>query len=398
MQLQAALSHHPDKVPEDQRAEAEVKFKRVSEAYDILYDDDKRQQYDQFGMAAFDRSQGNAPDMDNILREMFGFSMGGGGGGGGPFGPGGMRDGGKRKGPDEEKIYEVTLEELYKGKTVKFASTKNVLCPTCDGTGGKDKAKPATCSVCSGKGVVTGLRQIAPGLVTQSTMPCANCEGAGQIWKEKDKCKKCKGKRVIQTKKMLELYIPPGAREGERIVLAGEADQRPETEAGDVVFILQEKENETFRRAGADLMADLEITLAEALTGFDRVVLKHLDGRGIHMKYPQTPGQILRPEQVLRIHGEGMPLKRSDAKGDLYLVVKIEFPPDGWTQDEAMISKIKDVLPGPEPPIEADVIDEVEFSQDVDLEDFGAGSGDPRAGAEWQDDDDEHEGPQCAQQ
>jgi len=346
-------------------------------------------------MAAFDRSQGTGPDMDNILREMFGFSMGG---GASPFGPGGMKDGGKRKGPDEEKVYEVSLEELYKGKTVKFASTKNVLCPTCDGSGGKDKAKPSACSVCSGKGVVTGLRQIAPGLVTQSTMPCSNCEGAGQIWKEKDKCKKCKGKRVIQTKKMLELYIPPGAREGERIVLSGEADQRPEMEPGDVVFVLQEKEHESFRRAGPDLMADLEITLAEALTGFDRVVLKHLDGRGIQMKYPQEPGQILRPEQVLKIPGEGMPLKRSDAKGDLYLMVKIEFPPDGWTKDETVAEKIKAVLPDPEPPIEADIVDEVEFSQDADLEDFGAGSGDPRSGAEWQDDDEEHEGPQCAQQ
>lgn len=336
--------------------------------------------------------------MDDLLSQMFGFSVGG-GGFPGAGGPGGMRNGGKRKGPDEEKIYEVSLEELYKGKTVKFASTKNILCPTCEGSGGKDKAKPTTCSVCSGKGSVTGLRQLAPGFVTQSTMPCANCEANGKVFKDKDKCKKCKGKRVVQAKKMLELYIAPGAREGERIVLAGEADQRPDMEPGDVVFVLQEKEHDTFRRAGADLMADLEVTLAEALTGFDRVVVKHLDGRGIQMKFPQEPGQILRPEQILKIAGEGMPYKRSDAKGDLYLVVKIEFPEDGWTSDEAVAKKIKEVLPGPGPPIETDVVDEVEYDEQADLEDFGAGSGDPRAGSEWQDEDDEdHEGPQCAQQ
>lgn len=392
-------------MPEEQRTEAEVKFKKVSEAYDILYDEDKRQRYDQFGMSAFDPSQrpfgpGGGADMDDILSQMFGFSMGGGAGGAFP-GMGGMKNGEKRKGPDEMKSYEVTLEELYRGKTVKFASTKNVMCPTCEGSGGKDKAKPSQCSVCGGKGSVTGLRQIAPGFVTQSTMPCVNCEGSGRVFKDKDKCKKCKGKRVVQTKKMLELYIPPGAREGERIVLAGEADQHPDMEPGDVVFVLEEKKHEVFHRAGADLMANLEVTLAEALTGFDRVIVKHLDGRGIQMKFPQKPGEILRPDQVMKIPGEGMPFKRSDSKGDLYLVVKIEFPPDGWAQDEAMVKKIRDVLPGPEPPIEADVVDEVGYTQDAELEDFGAGSGDPRAGAEWQDDDDEdhiHEGPQCAQQ
>jgi DnaJ family protein A protein 2 len=105
-------------------------------------------------MAAFEKSSGmgGSPDMDDILAQMFGFSMGGGGFPGGPgMGPGGMGNG-KRKGADEEKQYEVTLEELYRGKTVKFASTKNVVCSTCNGTGGKEKAKPQICSVCGGKG------------------------------------------------------------------------------------------------------------------------------------------------------------------------------------------------------------------------------------------------------
>jgi len=196
---------------------------------------------------------------------------------------------------------------------------------------------------------------------------------------------------------MLELYIPPGSREGDRIVLAGEADQKPDQLPGDVVFVLTEKEHETFRRAGADLCADITITLAEALTGFEKVVLTHLDGRGISIRAPQKKGEILRPEQVLKVMGEGMPVKRSDAKGDLYLVVKIEFPEDGWLKDAA-IKRIREVLPGPGPPIQTEVTDEVEFEKDADLDDFGAGSGDPRGGSEWEDEDDEDHAPQCAQQ
>lgn len=103
---------------------------------------------------------------------------------------------------------------------------------------------------------------------------------------------------------------------------------------------------------------------------------------------------------MLKIPGEGMPLKRSDAKGDLYLVVEIEFPEDGWLKDEAAIKRVRDVLPAPEPEEEKpEDIDEVEFEWDADPEEFGAGSGDPRAGGEWEDDDDDEAGgPQCATQ
>ncbi|RMJ20513.1 DnaJ domain protein Mas5, partial [Aspergillus sp. HF37] len=115
---------------------------------------------------------------------------------------------------------------------------------------------------------------------------------------------------VTEEKKQLELYIPRGAREGDQIRLEGEADQVPGAEqTGDIVFHLVEQPHEVFQRTGNDLSAKLDITLAEALTGFHRVVLKHLDGRGIELNHPQEPGQILRPGEVLKIRGEGMPLK-----------------------------------------------------------------------------------------
>lgn len=364
---QAALQHHPDKVPEDQREESELKFKTVSQAYEILHDEEKRHLYDTHGMAAFDPARGGpgmggGVDLDDILAQMFG--MGGGmppgfGGEGGPKRP--------RRGRDEEQKYEVTLEELYKGKTVKFASTKNIICSHCKGTGGKKDAKPQTCERCKGNGITVGLRSVGPGLVTQERVVCDTCSGTGKIFKEKDKCKKCKGKRTTSEKKVLEIYIPRGAREGERIVLEGEADQVPDQTPGDIVFTLVEEDHEIFQRAGDDLSAELNISLSEALTGFSRVVLKHLDGRGIHLNHPQ--GKVLKPGQILKIAGEGMPLKKSDLKGDLYLVVKIEFPENGWLQDPAVFGELQKILPGPPPVVEATEVDEVEYDSDADIED-----------------------------
>lgn len=366
------MQHHPDKVAEDQREAADIKFKEVSQAYEILSDENKRHLYDTHGMAAFDGSRGpggmGGPevDLEDILAQMFG--MGGGGGGmppgfGGPGGPGGPRR--PRRGADEEQHYQVTLEELYKGKTVKFASTKNVICSHCKGTGGKEKTKPKTCERCQGKGATVGLRSVGPGLVTQEQVLCDACSGTGSIYREKDRCKKCKGKRTTSEKKVLEIYIPRGAMQGERIVLEGEADQVPDQTPGDIVFTLVEEEHEIFQRRGHDLSAELKITLAEALCGFSRVVLKHLDGRGIHLKHPQ--GKVLKPGQILKVTGEGMPHKKSDAKGDLYLVVDIEFPENGWMKDDSSVASLQKLLPEAAPAIVATEIDEVEFEEDADI-------------------------------
>ncbi|EMC98448.1 hypothetical protein BAUCODRAFT_146972 [Baudoinia panamericana UAMH 10762] len=413
----AALTSHPDKVPSEQREEADLKFKAISRAYEILSDDDTRHLYDEHGMAAFEKGGGmnggggpGGPDLDDILAQMFGGmggmpGMGGGMGGGDGMGGGGARRKGG-KGRNEVQPYEVTLEELYKGKTTRFASTKKVVCATCRGTGGKEKAKSKPCDSCKGRGQTTRIRPVGPGLVTQETVPCATCSGKGSFYADKDKCKKCKGARTVSQKKILELYIPPGSKQGDRIVLAGEADQDPDdSEPGDIVFEVVEEPHKVFHRAGADLQADLEIGLVEALTGFNRVVLRHLDGRGIQLHVEQPAGKVLRPDEILRIRGEGMPVKRSDSRGDLYLTVRVTFPEDGWLRDPAAVERVRDVLPkaegarfgvGETP----EMVDEVEFEAVENLEGFGAGSDDPRAGAEWEDEDGEAggQGAQCAQQ
>ncbi|KAI1129603.1 DnaJ domain-containing protein [Nemania abortiva] len=397
-----ALRHHPDKVPEDQREESEHMFKRVTQAYEILREDDSREMYDRHGMAAFDPSRGGGmgegPDINDILEQMFGgMGMGGMGGMGGMPGMGGA--GGPRRprrGPDEESKYTVSLEDLYKGKTVKFSAEKSVHCATCKGTGGKEKAKPQQCDRCKGNGLVEVLRQMGPGLVARDTAPCDRCHGSGNHFKEKDRCKKCKGKRTVQETKPLEIYIPRGAYQGERIILEGEADQFPDQTPGNLVFVLVEEPHEVFNRVGNDLSADLEITLAESLCGFSRVVLTHLDGRGIHISHPR--GKVLHPGQVLKVPGEGMPMKRGEDKGDLYLVVKVDFPEDGWLKDDAAYESLTKLLPGPAPEIKADEVDDVEYDDDADIDEMGAGSGDPRYGEGWEDEDGEGGQAQCAQQ
>ena len=187
-------------------------------------------------------------------------------------------------------------------------------------------------------------------------------------------------------------------RTGDKIVLEGEGDQSPDVEPGDIVFHLKQNEHDVFDRAGADLSAHIEITLAEALCGFSRVVLKHLDGRGIEITHPQTHGDVMRPNQVLKVAGEGMPYKRSDTFGDLYLQVDVKFPEDGWASDSAVLQKLRDMLPGPSPPIAGEPVDEVNYDPKGDMEDFGAR--DAHGGSAWmdEDEDDEADGPQCTTQ
>ncbi|KAI9930395.1 hypothetical protein MW887_011148 [Aspergillus wentii] len=397
----AALASHPDKVPEEQRTEAEIRFKSVQEAYDILYDEDKRHLYDTHGMGAFNGSgepgMGAGPDLDDILAQMFG-GMGGMGGMPGMGGMGGMPGGPRpnkpRKSPNEEQKYEVSLEELYKGKTVRFSSIKNVICSLCQGKGGKEKATAKKCSTCEGEGYIEKLTMMGQ-FLTKNTVACTTCSGEGNFFSPKDKCKKCKGKKTTEAKKILELYIPPGAKEGDKIVLEGEADQVPGQEHGDIVFHLVEEEHPTFSRAGADLAAEIDVTLAEALTDFSRVVVKHLDGRGIELSHPKKKGDILRPGQVIKVPGEGMPIKRSDSRGDLYLTVNIKFPDEKWTPSPAEVENLKQMLPKPDPPIQAETVDEVEYDPKGKMEDFG--SKDPSGGTAWEDDEDD-EPAQCAAQ
>lgn len=177
--------------------------------------------------------------------------------------------------------------------------------------------------------------------------------------------------------------------------MEGEADQVPDQEPGDIIFGLVQTEHETFKRAGADLLAEVEVTLAESLCGFSRVVLRHLDGRGLHIQHPQPNAHVLEPGQVIKVVGEGMPHKKSELRGDLYLVTKVKFPEYGWPQDKQVLAKLRELLPTSGSSIQVDVVDDVTYDETASLDEFGAGI----EGEEgWIDDDGEESEPQCAQQ
>jgi DnaJ-class molecular chaperone len=134
---------------------------------------------------------------------------------------------------------------------------------------------------------------------------------------------------VVNEKKVMEIFIEKGMRNGEKIPMKGEGDQLPDVEPGDVILVLQQKPHGLFERNGADLSCKITLPLVEALCGFSKVLVTHLDGRGIHVEQPG--GSVIKPGQVKKIAGEGMPhFKRPMDKGDLYITFEVEFPEDGW--------------------------------------------------------------------
>eukprot|EP00001_Collodictyon_triciliatum_P167645 29625_6 len=144
--------------------------------------------------------------------DIFSHFFGGGGGGGG-------RSRGPQKGEDVVHPLNVSLEDLYKGKTVKLAMNRNVICGTCKGIGGKE-GSVSKCNSCDGRGIKIAIRQFGP-MIQQVQMHCPDCKGKGETIKEKDRCKKCEGQKVVEEKKTLEVHIDPGASHGQKITFSG---------------------------------------------------------------------------------------------------------------------------------------------------------------------------------
>ncbi|KAF8842070.1 DnaJ-domain-containing protein [Paxillus ammoniavirescens] len=393
-----AKEHHPVKNPNDPGAAQ--KFQEMAAAYEILNDPNTREVYDREGMNGFTGPGGRGGGMPADAADMFAQFFGGGAtffdfaGGPGPR---------KRKGEDTEIPYDVTLEDLYNGKSVKMNMEKEIICGSCSGSGTRGSAKAKECSHCEGKGWTFTQTQIAPSTYGTMRTKCSECNGSGSKIREKDRCKKCKGEKTVKEKTRQEIFIEKGMPDGYRIVLAGAGDQEPDVPPGDVIFRLKTAPHASLERSGSDLLATVKITLSEALLGFSRILITHLDGRGISVSSP--PGKIVTPAQTIKLRGEGMPtFKNPDQKGDLYIVLEIEMPDAQWLQgvDQQALAKL---LPPKKANIEPApaIIDEAPF-EDADLEDvrarcfpassdffdegfpsqFGEGDDD-----DWEDDDDD---------
>ncbi|KAI0329112.1 DnaJ-domain-containing protein [Cubamyces sp. BRFM 1775] len=411
-----AREHHPDKNPDDPTAHQ--RFQEMAAAYEILSSVESREAYDTFGMEGMSRGGGGGPgfggmggmDPADIFAELFGASMGFG------FDYGPSRGPRRTKGQDSHIPYEVTLEDLYNGKTVKMNMEKEVVCGICKGTGAKGNAKPKPCVKCEGKGWTNVTTSLAPGRLGTHRAMCPECEGVGEKLREKDRCKKCKGNKTVKEKTRQEIYIERGMADRQRIVLAGAGDEEPGVPPGDVIFTLKTRQHESFERSGNDLLTTVHITLSEALLGFSRILITHLDGRGIHVTSPR--GKIIKPGDSIILRGEGMPVyKTPDHKGNLYVMLEIDMPDESWLKT-IDAKTLADILPPKKPEMDPKpaVVDEVPFEESdiVDVREtpfnasssfFDHASGFQFAGGgedEWEDeeDDDDDDGmePECRTQ
>eukprot|EP00579_Thalassiosira_antarctica_P006003 CAMPEP_0201881754 /NCGR_PEP_ID=MMETSP0902-20130614/11955_1 /ASSEMBLY_ACC=CAM_ASM_000551 /TAXON_ID=420261 /ORGANISM="Thalassiosira antarctica, Strain CCMP982" /LENGTH=420 /DNA_ID=CAMNT_0048410017 /DNA_START=60 /DNA_END=1322 /DNA_ORIENTATION=+ len=357
-----AVKHHPDKGGD------EHKFKEVSAAYEVLSDKENRAKYDKYGLEGLSEDGGGGGGgQDDLFNMFFGGSRGGG------------RAAGPRKSESVNHPLKVSLEDLYNGKTAKIAINRQVIV-------GESKM----CTACDGQGAVIELRQIAPGMVQQLQRRCTECSGQGY----------CASKK--KERKILEVHVEKGMKHNQKIPFRGMADEKPNMEAGDVNFIIQEKEHDLFKRKGADLLITKTLSVNEALCGFEWMV-KHLDGREIAIK--SKPGEIIKPEAsssspyVKLVPNEGMPSHGNPfVKGNLYVLFRVEFPKDGELSKKA-IFQLKKLLPSPAMDIEYDEEDvEVCHLDAGDVKNFGKGGA--ASHGDNYDSDDEEGGPgqvQCQQ-
>jgi DnaJ family protein A protein 2 len=259
----------------------------------VLSDPQKRNIYDQYGEEGLEQGGGGAGGM--AAEDLFAQFFGGGGGGGGPFGGmfgggGGMREQGPKKARTISHVHKVSLEDIYRGKISKLALQKSVICPKCEGRGGKEGAVKK-CAGCEGRGMKHMMRQMGP-MIQRFQTVCPDCQGEGEIIRDRDRCKQCNGKKTIIERKVLHVHVDRGVKSGHKIEFRGEGDQLPGVEPGDVVFEIEQKPHTRFQRKDDDLFYHAEIDLLTALAG-GQIHIEHLDERWLTVDI--IPGECISP-------------------------------------------------------------------------------------------------------
>lgn len=352
--------------------EAADKFKELSHAYEILSDTQKRQIYDQYGEEGLEGGAGG-PGMN--AEDLFAQFFGGGGAFGGMFG-GGMRDQGPKKARTIHHVHKVGLEDIYRGKVSKLALQKSVICPACDGRGGKEGAVKQ-CSGCGGSGMKTMMRQMGP-MIQRFQTVCTDCQGEGEIIRERDRCKRCMGKKTVVERKVLHVHVDRGVKNGHKIEFNGEGDQVPGVLPGDVVFEIEQKPHPRFQRKDDDLFYHAEIDLLTALAG-GTVSIEHLDDRWLTVKI--NPGELITPGQIKVIKGQGMPSFRHHDFGNLYIQFDVKFPQAGDMQnlhllEQVLPPRLQQASPPAEAMIEDFELEDIDASQSAQARAHGAGAED----------------------
>ncbi|MGC8496699.1 MAG: molecular chaperone DnaJ [Thermoplasmata archaeon] len=305
-----AKKYHPDLNPNNKK-EAEEKFKEISEAYEVLMDDDKRQKYDQygeegikFGSQGFDWSNfTHYEDISDLFNQFFkGF---------GNF----YDEEDSGTGRDIGIAVDITLKDAYTGVEKDISYTRSKSCDACNGTGAKD-GKTKTCPLCKGTGKIR--KQTVHGFMQYVTVqPCHVCGGKGYIIEEK--CKKCNGTGKINVTEKLSVRIPKGIQDGARLRIAdkGEMGKR---QSGDLYVVVRIQPDPRFERDGDDLHTVKKISFVKAALG-DELGIETLDGTE-KLKIPAGT----QPGTIIKLRGKGMPRMRHMGNGDLFVHIEVEIP------------------------------------------------------------------------
>lgn len=319
-----AMQYHPDR---NKAPDAEEKFKEISEAYAVLSDQNKRQQYDLYGHPGIDMRysqedifRGAAPDIEDILRDF-------GAGGFGGFGRGGsifdiFFGGGRREGPrrGSDILYElsINLEDAASGKTVELEVPRTESCDVCKGSGAKPGTSPKTCPACRGTGQVSRTQSTPFGrFMTTST--CGTCRGRGEIIESP--CSSCHGSGTVQRRRRIEVKVPQGVDTGTRLRVAGEGEAGERgAPPGDLYVEINVRPHTIFTRRDGDLVTEATISFTQAALG-DEITVPTLDGKA-KMKIP--PGT--QNGQIFRLRGKGMPSLHISGRGDELVRIKVEVP------------------------------------------------------------------------
>jgi molecular chaperone DnaJ len=334
-----AMEYHPDRNP---TAQAEARFKEITEAYEVLRDPHKRSAYDRYGKAGLGAGAGgfgfhhvDLSEALNIFMRDFG-AMGG-------FESlfGGRRSRTEtRRGQDIRVTVRLTLGEVALGakKTVKIKSLER--CTTCGGSGAKPGSSPTTCTNCNGAGEVRRATRSMFGQFI-SVAPCPNCGGEGTTVREP--CEACRGEGRVRGERTVSVDIPAGVSTNNYLTLRGQGASGPRNgPSGDLMVMLDIKEDERFERQGDDLIYDLALSFSQAALGGEHEIPTPYGGESLRI----PPGT--QPETVLRLRSRGLPILGQEGKGDLLVRVHV-WTPERLTDEQERLFRELAKLEG-EPP------------------------------------------------
>ena len=313
-----AKKYHPDMHPGDK--ECEEKFKEAQEAYAVLSDAEKRKQYDQFGHAAFDGTGGagaggfdfSGMDMGDIFGDIFGDFFGGGG-------SRRRANDGPMKGANLRTSVRITFEEAVFGCEKEIEMVLKDECATCHGTGAKPGTSPETCGKCGGKGKVVFSQQSFFGTV-QNVQTCPECNGSGKVVKEK--CPDCRGTGYIARKRKIQVTIPAGIDNGQRVRIREKGEPGINGgPRGDLLVEVVVSRHPVFQRQDMNIYSTAPITFAQAALGGE-IRINTVDGDVLYEVKPGT-----QTDTKIRLKGKGVPsLRNKEVRGDQYVTLVVQTP------------------------------------------------------------------------